>query len=104
MLVIPCWIYAPQLDKAEKKDLELPRSLYKWDTFLSDKYIYTYRQFNPANLVVTEIFRFTGGLLAMTKVIGIIDLSGSHIPFFVRAEAVDAIKMRIDDEKQYRVV
>jgi len=104
MVVLPCWIHIPNADKKSKGDAEVAHRMYIMDTFLSKNYVYTYRKFKPENLIITEIFRFTGSILSLTKVIGIIDLEDSHIPFFVREESVETLKRKINEAKRYYVI
>ena len=104
MLVLSCWMFEAGADKYSKGDVAEPYKLYKWNTFLSKNYLYSFKKVEPKNLIVTDIERFVGDILSLTKVVGIVDLSESHIPFFVRESAIPAIEKRINETKTYEVI
>lgn len=109
MIVLPCWIFvadAKKYSKDKDKDSKAAPShkLYVWSTFLSENYLYTYRRFDERNLVVTDIERYVGNILSLTKVIGIIDLDEGPLPIFLKESAIESIRSMLNETKSSAVV
>lgn len=77
----------------DEKYPELNRFLLPAKSFID-----TIREFELANLVVTDIVISHGGFFNNKQVHGVIDIKGSPIPFFIDEKQIDSLRKLILDE------
>lgn len=69
-----------------------------------DKFKQSARKFDLKNLYITDLERTFGSFLNPTEVVGVIDLSGSLIPFFIKKQRIENLKRLIKSHNKSLIV